>query len=90
VCTQFLCQAQDGVEAIIYDLLGQIIVDIYNTDSVVLRSLRSYFRSVVLPGLRYLVDEVKAVGPHTRLSVCVVIDDIEGMVYVNNPRLDEN
>lgn len=78
ICGRLLEQTEEGIDPKVYDAAASIAVDLFETSERTLRnSLRAYLYAHVLSSFKYCVDEIKSLGPQSRLSLCGVINALD-------------
>jgi hypothetical protein len=76
---RMLKQDEEGVSEQVFSHFIDCISELYYTEnSPIIQTMRSFFYSEVLPTLRFVVDEVKLIGPHFRVKLCHIIQELEG------------
>lgn len=77
VLAALLRQTQESIDPRVYDVAVSNLCDLYHTELPTITAMRAFFCIDVQPAIKFLVDEISGVNPHTRLLACKLIEEIE-------------
>lgn len=78
ICGTFLRQDPEGVAGQVFDICANAIIEIYQSNSVLIQTLQPFYWREMLSTIKYSVDENKELGAGMRLGLCNIIADLEG------------